>query len=664
MEDDIACVSIGDTLISVEIDDANKLPVIHQIFVDNRAGLQTVNYNVSIRFTRSISDWEGISEQENAYGRNDEGSSDINEDSVQTIQYENDALLGYAFGLQDYLAPQTFATKYRANSSGFKIVSVGTWFTGNRLSEGVIQVEVRAGGASIDDAVPLATGALSFSVPENGENGEMYFIPLSRQADIYPDEDFYVIVTYPAGQEKPQGCAMNERVETVPGRYLIKSGEDWLDLQQTGGFSNCAWIMNARGIEDDNIAWLKLRSASSGSILRGRYTYVNIRFEDLPQLRGERRADVAITLNDRCYTSVTIPVTLHVNEAPFFRHAPKSISLPENTTQQYEIELYDNEGDSFNVSPVKGAHIVTYSVSGSKLTLTVTPRAGDFGSYSVRYRITDEHDESRDLEIPIHVTALEQLSGTDGFVYSFMGKSVEYNVNDLFHYVNGDGFSFLASVENEDIIELVRTSDTTIVVTPNELGSTMINFSLRDNYGYEFFRSIPVTVGLCEDPSHIVVQKWNNILLVNNSANSYSPEGYQWYKNKQVIPGATGQYYSAGKKIDDLLDFTASYYVRLVTFSGDTIYTCPQTPVRRNIVAAKSFPNPVYAGETITVETGFAEEEGDVSVQLVDLSGRIVQTGSFRGTSGTFRVAKTNSGYYQLIIYGKRETKSFGIYIK
>jgi hypothetical protein len=661
MEEDITCVTVGDTLISVEIDDANRLPAVHQISINNRTGLRTVNYNVSIRFTRSVSDKEGISEQENQ----DNGeSSEINEGSIQTIQHESDAFLSYAFGLHDYSLPQTFATKYRAGSSGLKIFSVGTWFTGNRLSEGMIQVEVRAGGASIDEAVPLAAGTLHFSIPQDGENGAMYSVPLSKQADIYPDEDFYVIVTYPAGQERPQGCAMNERVETVPDRYLIKSGEGWLDLQQTDGFSNCAWIMSARGMKDDNIAWLKLHSASSGSIARGRYAYVNVRFEDFPQLKGERKAEIYITTDDPCNTNVTIPVRLHVNEAPFFRYAPKSISLPENTTQQYEIELYDNEDDHFEVSPVKGAHIAAFSVSGSKLTLTVAPRTGDTGNYSVKYRITDEHNESRDLEIPIHVTVLEQLSDPDGFVYSFMGESATYNIYDLFRYVNGDGFSFIASVENGNVIQLMQTSDSTIVVTPNDLGSTVINFILRDNYGYEFFCSIPVTVGLCEDPSHIIVQKWNSILLVNNSANNYSPEGYQWYRNREAIPEATGQYYSAGERADDLLDFTASYYVRLVTLSGDTIFTCPQTPVRKNLVAAKSYPNPVQAGETITVETGFAEEEEDVYIQLVDLSGRTVQTGSFRGVSGTFRTAKTGSGYYMLIIHGKKETKSTGIYIK
>jgi hypothetical protein len=609
-----------------------------------------------------LSDWEGIREK---YVDEQEETFETNPDSaIRILQHENKTFLSYAFGLQDTSKAQIFAAKYCADTAGVVISSVGTWFVGNSLSEGTIKVEVRAGGKSIEQAVPLAAGALNFAISPEEKNGAMYYIPLSKQASIYPNEDFYVIITYPAGQEKPQGCAMNSKVSSVSGRYLVKSEDGWQDLQQMSGFSKCAWLTEVLETKHENIAWMRLLSAHSGNIPAGRTSTVHIRFEGRSQLKGEKNCEIVVAVGDSCLTDVIIPVKLHVNEAPFFMQSPNSIYVPENSTKQYEIKLYDNEGDRYEVQPVGGARVLTHDLTGSKLRLTVSPRTGDAGIYHVRYRITDEHGESRDLEIPVYITAMEQLYDPEGLVCSFMEDSLIYNIRDLFNYVNGDEFSFLVSAEDGSIVKLKQKDGGTIIFYPDGLGTTVLNFILTDSYGNEFLRSIPFTVGLCENASPVIVQKWNSVLLVNNASNRYSSEGYQWFRNREAIPNATGQYYTAGEETGEMLDFTASYHVRLVTLSGDTVYTCPMRPVLKNDPTAKSFPNPVSGGEMLTVETGFAETAETTYFQLTDLLGRVVQTGSFNGVSGTFRIAEINSGYYRLVTGNKKERKSFGIYIK
>ncbi|MDR2809307.1 MAG: T9SS type A sorting domain-containing protein [Tannerellaceae bacterium] len=655
----IPCVQITPASVYVYMDKFNSRPT-REIRIDNSGGKLSVSYNASLRFIRSLSDWEGLSEQDNESGSGVNKPSGSAASPTQFLQYET--LLGYAFG-ENSSKPQTFATKYRAGAAGFKASSVGTWFTGDISSEGVIHVEIRAGGASINDAVPLATGSLDFSVRPEEVNGKMYSIPLSKPAAVYPGEDFYVIVTYPVRQKRPQGCAMNPSVESVPGRYLLKSGTGWLDLQQMEGFSRCAWLMSVTETERENIAWLRISSASSGTVGAGRISSLYIMYEGSAQLKGERKAEVILTAGDSCLTRVSIPVTLHVNEAPFFLQAPSAIYVPENSVQQYEIKLYDNEDDSFTVEPLEGAKVVHHALSDSLLTLTVSPQAGDAGNYSVKFRITDEHGESRVLNIPVHVIVLEELFDPNQFVYSIVKGSVTYNIRDLFRIVNGDEFSFLVTSLDENIVKVEQPDDSTVVIIPDGLGTTSILFDFRDNYGNVLSRVISVSVGPCEDPSLVIVQKWNSVLLVNNFGNKYMENGYQWYKNKQAIPGATGQYYS-GEDAGGVLDFTAAYHVRFVTVSGDTVYSCPLTPVARQEAKTKVYPNPIRGGEVLTVETGFTDMGEDVHVQLIDFAGRIIQTGSFKVSSGTFRVTRANSGYYLLLVSGKKGREAFTVYVK
>jgi hypothetical protein len=98
-----------------------------EIRIDNSAGKLPVGYNASIRFIRSLSDWEGVSGQDSESDPADDNPSGSTAAPTQFLQYET--LLGYAFGGESSKS-QTFATKYRAGVAGFKASSVGTWFTG------------------------------------------------------------------------------------------------------------------------------------------------------------------------------------------------------------------------------------------------------------------------------------------------------------------------------------------------------------------------------------------------------------------------------------------------------------------------------------------------------------------------------------------------------
>ena len=82
-------------------------------------------------------------------------------------------------------------------------------------------------------------------------------------------------------------------------------------------------------------------------------------------------------------------------------------------------------------------------------------------------------------------------------------------------------------------------------------------------------------------PSSVFNQKWDNTLVLYNEKfnGGYDFKAYQWYKDGQPIPGATGSYL-----VENPLDTAALYQVmltRLDTASGEYIelMTCPYQPV-------------------------------------------------------------------------------------
>ncbi len=71
----------------------------------------------------------------------------------------------------------------------------------------------------------------------------------------------------------------------------------------------------------------------------------------------------------------------------------------------------------------------------------------------------------------------------------------------------------------------------------------------------------------------IVYQKWNDLLFVDNGDGRFV--AYQWYKNREAMPGETGQYiYHEGVV---LKDDGALYYVIATTTDGTQVMSCEHT---------------------------------------------------------------------------------------
>src|SRR5690606_6416203 len=106
-----------------------------------------------------------------------------------------------------------------------------------------------------------------FNVSGADDEGSWMQITLDQPAGIYPNEDFYVVVTYPLGIQFPQGTITGE--PSTPGRYYYFDQGLWYDVQSSSGFESAGWLMYAAEETAGNSSWLTIISPASGTLDAG-----------------------------------------------------------------------------------------------------------------------------------------------------------------------------------------------------------------------------------------------------------------------------------------------------------------------------------------------------------------------------------------------------------
>ncbi|PTN07904.1 putative secreted protein (Por secretion system target) [Mangrovibacterium marinum] len=124
--------------------------------------------------------------------------------------------------------------------------------------------------------------------------------------------------------------------------------------------------------------------------------------------------------------------------------------------------------------------------------------------------------------------------------------------------------------------------------------------------------------------SNLVIEKFNNVLLVSNNPDTnggYRFVSYKWYKNGSVI--GTDQYYSAGENANNTLDASAVYVVEMTDAAGNIYRTCEfAVSYVSTAYTMDVYPNPAPAGTSLEVETSFTPEMlSDMTITVSSLYG-------------------------------------------
>ena len=164
----------------------------------------------------------------------------------------------------------------------------------------------------------------------------------------------------------------------------------------------------------------------------------------------------------------------------------------------------------------------------------------------------------------------------------------------------------------------------------------------------------------------IVVQKFNNVLLVNNNPETnggYVFVDYQWFKDGKLI--GNSQYYSAGENSEDTLDPNAMYQVKMTTADGEILQTCAAQIQLKESFEMKAYPNPVVSGGSFQLLADLPQEElKHLQITMYNLYGVTLKTVQATGNITTVQLPSLPSGAYMVIAKTPEREKTFKIIIK
>jgi len=390
-------------------------------------------------------------------------------------------------------AALTLATRYNAGPDGFNVTHVETFMRREMTTAGTIEVEIMAGGNSILESPVVAKGTLEFSGTEGDETGQWYAIKLDKPAVIYPNEDFYVSVSYPFGIEGPQGSI--EDSETIEGRYYYNDSGYWYNVQNVTGLETIGWLMFAA--EETSPSWLTITSPADGRLASEESAVTDLLFDGGLAQRGDQYANVVFATNDPVNPVVKVPVKLHLNEGPHFSGASTTVVMAEMDTVTLNFNVVDLEGNTFTVAPAQVYEGASHTLANSKLTIKLTPGFDDSGTHHFTFLITDQYDAVTEMVLTVEVIETNQppmyTAASKTLEYNSVGGLIEYNLGDYFADPDNDDMTFSVVSGNTDIADIFASSDQ-FLVRPTAMGETTFTFTVTDDQGAVTHETITVKV--------------------------------------------------------------------------------------------------------------------------------------------------------------------------
>lgn len=158
-------------------------------------------------------------------------------------------------------------------------------------------------------------------------------------------------------------------------------------------------------------------------------------------------------------------------------------------------------------------------------------------------------------------------------------------------------------------------------------------------------------------PSSVILQKWNDVLALYNSNHNggYAFTDYQWYKNGEVIDGATKSYlYLPNEKLD-----TKSEYTVKITRANDgvSLFTCPVIPTLHTDIAV--YPTLMSKASHVTIKM-----DGTGTARLLNISGLPIKEQTLHAGENILDAPNATGTYLLLISNEKGEIRKQLLIVK
>jgi hypothetical protein len=549
---------------------------------------------------------------------------------VLAYEDKNDADTHFGY---DGGEPFTTATRFNAGKDGFTLSHFQTHMSALVKPSGTIFYEIRAGGSTVADATIINQGNVDYEYV--GDNkGAWVTLPISKPQGLYPNEDFYIIITYPYELPYVQGAV--EGIENTLGRYTLNTGdEDWYDLQDTNLYPGYGWMVRAGEENFNSNAWVSINGLTNGAVIPSEKKEVQLDFIAANGIRGDQHAVLNIRSNDPFNEVGQVPINLHINEAPVFSKLPEEITMVNEASEVIlKIGLTDKEVNAITIQSPNLPSWASYELVNEAFSIKLAPGYQTAGTYTLTFTAVDEFGASTEMNLKVEVLKTNRppvATQSNELIYSKLNYFDVRQFVDYFTDPDADTMTYTATVANTNIVSVTTGQELgQYVIETKAAGETLLTLKATDVFGLSTEQQIKVTVVNNHAPIALGAQSilFNRLFVKeSHSFNTYFSDSdgdeltYQGTIGDPTIASIT----RSGN--DFIIESLSNGETELILISTDSYGAKVEQRVtvivkQSDVLELNIFPNPVINTVNIKWESRW---EGDVVIEIVALNGATVR---------------------------------------
>lgn len=301
---------------------------------------------------------------------------------------------------------------------------------------------------------------------------------------------------------------------------------------------------------------------------------------------------------------------------------------------------------------------IWYSADGGKTWTTEEPV--EPGVYLVRLSVA-ESDEyyaaeftNPDWKFSIVTGMIDMVDG-NSFGVDFNGYCPGSTGTVQFKIIAGNPSEYRAVIEsansqniaNVDYVALNNSDEFEIEIPQFDAGNYVVRVQFRNAQG-DISPVYPFDIKLNLTEAYIT-DIWSDVVSVINKVDLNAPDNlekrfneYQWYRDGEMIEGATRAYYCEPGGLN------GTYYVAVKTIAGDSLRTCSRTWDNAT-TTLMVYPNPVI--ETATVRLS-KDDGSEHQLSISNNNGVVIMKSEFIGIQTSINLMQLPQGSYAVTVDG------------